>query len=193
MEQRVLEVTLVSAKGLKEVSHLGKVRAYAEAWVDPCAKQVTPVDKQGGTNPSWNHTLPFTIPETSFHHPSALLTIHILHKSHLPGCDSFIGSASVPLHQLLDSSKSLLSCDVFTASSCIQGSICLCICLGEKHLVDPSTHQEPVMAYPAYPDQVSGKPIFQRYPNSWSYLPKGYPSMPYYPPPGVNLPLLPHQ
>lgn len=188
MEQRVLEVSLVSAEGLKDVSHLGKVRAYAEAWVDPCAKQVSSLDKQGGTHPTWNHTFSFTLPSSSFHHPSARLTIQILHRTHLAGCNSFIGSSIVSLRDFLTSSKTLLSYPVMHSPVHQHGFVHIRVRLGDKYVADQGTHT-PVMAYPAYPESIpKGPPQFPRYPNSRSYLPRGYPAVPYYPPPSITVP-----
>lgn len=197
MEQRTLEVTLISAEGLKDVNRLGKVRTFAVAWVDPSARQSTGVDKEGGTNPAWNETLSFTVPEASFHHPSARLTVEINHKGNLCG-NTVLGTAHVPLAELLNdtytnrnSGKTLFSYQVRRPSGRPQGSLNLSVRLGDKSVVDPSTRfagDEPVMAYPAYPELVSGPPQFPRYPNSSSYLPQGHPSMPYYPPPVVVQP-----
>ncbi|KAI5065925.1 hypothetical protein GOP47_0018549 [Adiantum capillus-veneris] len=142
MEQRAMQVTFISAHDLKDVSRLGKLRPYAEAWVDPCAKQATPLYSDGGTNPTWNHTLSFTIPEASFHHPSARLFIRILHKTHIPRGAAFIGSVSIPLHQLLQTPNSPVSYALLDASeSCGQGSIQLRIHLGDKHFLEPSVQQ----------------------------------------------------
>ncbi|MCO5586551.1 hypothetical protein L7F22_040492 [Adiantum nelumboides] len=195
MEQRVMEVTFISAHNLKDVSRFGKLRAYAEAWVDPCSKQTTPLHKDGATNPTWDHTLSFTVPEASFHHPSAHLFVRILHKARIPHVAVLIGSVSIRLHQLLNAPKSPVSYEISDASGCFcQGLVRLRIHLGDKQFVDPAVNQgmsSPVMAYPAFPERISdGSSLFPSYPNSSRKLPRGHPAVPYLPPIGAELPLL---
>ncbi|KAK3194041.1 hypothetical protein Dsin_025351 [Dipteronia sinensis] len=66
MAQRSLEITIISAKGLKKVKHLSKMDVYATASIsgDHRTEQKTPVNKDGGTSPKWNHPMKFKIDET---------------------------------------------------------------------------------------------------------------------------------
>ncbi|XVF59718.1 hypothetical protein PTKIN_Ptkin07bG0298200 [Pterospermum kingtungense] len=60
----VLEITLISAQGLKELSaakHGRSMQTYAVAWVDPSIKLRTCVARVGGGNPSWNDKLLFKV------------------------------------------------------------------------------------------------------------------------------------
>ncbi|KAH7295097.1 hypothetical protein KP509_27G032200 [Ceratopteris richardii] len=197
MEQRKLEVTLISAQDLKNVSHLGRLRPYAQAWIDPSEKQTSPVlHLQGDEIAIWNHTFLFTVPEMSFQHLSAILTFRILHRSHIPKANaSVIGSLSLPLHRILrEGPCPLAAYQLPSSSGLIQGVVSLRIIVGERYLKDPSIEggeSLPVMAYPAFPDKVSKHPPrFPCYPHSSRPLKRGIPAMPYLPPPGVELPLL---
>lgn len=63
MEVRPLAITLLSANHLKDVGHLSKMDVYVEISISSKPKTVkrTPIDKDGGSHPSWNHTVTFRI------------------------------------------------------------------------------------------------------------------------------------
>ncbi|URD85475.1 C2 domain [Musa troglodytarum] len=67
MAYRTLEITLVSAKGLKDVNLFFKMAVYAMVSLSDNrrARQRTPPDREGGRNPSWNSTLHLTILPTA--------------------------------------------------------------------------------------------------------------------------------
>ncbi|MBA0820186.1 hypothetical protein Gohar_028408 [Gossypium harknessii] len=58
----VLEITLISAQGLKEPSgQLRRMQTYALAWIDPSLKLRTCIDRSGGGNPTWNDKFLFKV------------------------------------------------------------------------------------------------------------------------------------
>uniref|UniRef100_A0A0D3GUT3 C2 domain-containing protein n=1 Tax=Oryza barthii TaxID=65489 RepID=A0A0D3GUT3_9ORYZ len=67
MAYRVLEVTLHSARDLKNVNFISRMEVYAVATIsgDPLTRQCTPPDPYGGRHPAWNATLRFTVPPTA--------------------------------------------------------------------------------------------------------------------------------
>ncbi|KAD6453810.1 hypothetical protein E3N88_08516 [Mikania micrantha] len=68
MADRSLELTIISAKGLKKVNLVGKMDVYAVVYINGAVnqdqKQKTPVDKDGDSNPTWNYPMKFQINES---------------------------------------------------------------------------------------------------------------------------------
>ncbi|KAL9666346.1 hypothetical protein QQ045_000675 [Rhodiola kirilowii] len=66
MEQRTLGLTVISAKGLKDVKHLRSMHLYASVTISGGASKTTfkpPVDYEGGNDPVWNFSMKFMIDE----------------------------------------------------------------------------------------------------------------------------------
>ncbi|KAH7578380.1 hypothetical protein JRO89_XS01G0374700 [Xanthoceras sorbifolium] len=108
MAQRSLEITVVSAKGLKKVKHLSRMDVYVTASIsgDQPTEQKTPVDKDGGTSPKWNHSMKFKIDETLAQTNMHLFTIIFKIKCDrtLRG-DREIGEVHVAVKELLDNAS----------------------------------------------------------------------------------------
>jgi Ca2+-dependent lipid-binding protein len=106
MEQlvRKLEVTIISAQDLKDVSHYGKMTTFAVAWVHPSKKLATPVDSKNHVNPTWNTRIRLIVNEVVLQQQqqNVKLTVDIYNKSS-GGSDDLVGSCSVPLSQLKNS------------------------------------------------------------------------------------------
>ncbi|PKA59325.1 hypothetical protein AXF42_Ash001419 [Apostasia shenzhenica] len=104
MAYRTLELTLISAKDLKDVNVFSKMDVYAVASVagDLRTQQRTRTDRDGGKNPSWNAALRFPVPAD----PAAAghVVIHILLRSERTLGDRDVGEVHVPLKELLDGS-----------------------------------------------------------------------------------------
>ncbi|XP_062208521.1 uncharacterized protein LOC133910016 [Phragmites australis] len=106
--ERLLEVTLISAQGLKPPSGLRRrLQAYAVAWVDAGHKLQTRPDAAGGLDPAWHARLLFRVREAALADDScAAVTVEIYAAAagswHLGG-DSLVGSARFLLgdHRLL--------------------------------------------------------------------------------------------
>lgn len=99
MEYRSLDLTIISAKGLKNVNLFAKMKVFAMASLssDPRAKKRTPVDKEGGKNPTWTSSMEFSIPTSN---PSNLfLHIQLKCRCFLGHC--LVGDVHVPVKDLL--------------------------------------------------------------------------------------------
>ncbi|KAL5711558.1 hypothetical protein ACHQM5_021995 [Ranunculus cassubicifolius] len=61
MGKILVEICLISARGLRRSSSLWKLHWYAVGWVDPKNKYCTRVDTSGGTNPCWRTKFPVSL------------------------------------------------------------------------------------------------------------------------------------
>jgi hypothetical protein len=102
MAYRVLEVTLLSAKDLKNVNLIMRMEVYAVATIsgDPITRQCTPPDPYGGRNPTWNVTLRFNVPPTAEEAKGGCLHI-LLRAERTFGADRDVGEVIVPLPEVL--------------------------------------------------------------------------------------------
>ncbi len=101
---RKLEVMIISAQDLKDVSHYGKMTTFAVAWVHPSKKLATPVDSKNHVNPTWNTRIRLIVNEVALQQQqqNVKLTVDIYNKSS-GGSDDLVASCSVPLSQLKNS------------------------------------------------------------------------------------------
>ncbi|KAK9291302.1 hypothetical protein L1049_019247 [Liquidambar formosana] len=102
---RTLEITSISAKNLKDVHIFSKMGVYVVVKIanDPSPGQKTPLDKLGGTSPSWTCTrsIKFTINEDAAQRNR--LALHFQLKSNSTfGDDKDIGEVYVPVKDLLN-------------------------------------------------------------------------------------------
>ncbi|RCV28929.1 hypothetical protein SETIT_5G442200v2 [Setaria italica] len=97
MATRTLELTLISAKDLKEVNLLSKMEVYAVVSLsgDPRSRQRIQADRTGGRNPTWNATLRFTVPA------SGAGSLHVLLRAERALGDRDVGEVHIPLSELL--------------------------------------------------------------------------------------------
>lgn len=102
MEYRPLEITVVSADDLKDVNLMSKMDVYVAVTVsgDPRTQQRTPVHKDGGKSPRWNHRLSFPLSETAIRGSNLCLVFKIVSDRVLG--DKEVGQVSVPIRELLD-------------------------------------------------------------------------------------------
>ncbi|XP_025012730.1 protein SRC2 [Ricinus communis] len=106
MEQRTLEIKLISAKDLKDVNLFSKMDVYAVLSISgdsqqPKQKTKTPVDHDGGINPTWNFPAKFIIIETPAQQNRLNLDIKLRCERALG--DKDVGEVHVPIKELLDS------------------------------------------------------------------------------------------
>ncbi|KAJ0979846.1 hypothetical protein J5N97_015320 [Dioscorea zingiberensis] len=106
-----LEVTLISARDLKDVNLFSRLDVYAIVWLssDPRNRHRTAPDCEGRRNPNWNSTFRFTIPPLP---AAASATLHVLLRARRSLGDREVGEVHIPLRELLsspagDSSNSL--------------------------------------------------------------------------------------
>jgi hypothetical protein len=97
MATRTLELTLISAKDLKEVNLLSKMEVYAVVSLsgDPRLRQRVQPDRAGGRNLTWNATLRFTVPA------GGAGSLHVLLRAERALGDRDVGEVHIPLSELL--------------------------------------------------------------------------------------------
>jgi len=116
MQQRELEVTIISAQDLKNVSMFGKITPYAAAWVQPNIEVHTPIADKGGVNPTWNAPLTLIVDQRILKWPNAKLHIDIYNPGYFS--KKLVGSCSVPLSCLTEKDSNgadgeqFMSCEV---------------------------------------------------------------------------------
>jgi hypothetical protein len=93
-EQRELEVTIISAQDLKNVTTFGKQSPFAVVWIHPSRKMTTPVATRGGVNPSWNAVVKVLCEQRLIDQGNGVMTIEILNKGSISNTQ--IGSVTVP-------------------------------------------------------------------------------------------------
>ncbi|XP_020227733.1 protein SRC2 [Cajanus cajan] len=101
MEYRTLELILDSAKDLKDLNLFSKMDVYAVVSLSGHHKIKTPVDRNAGTNPTWNFPVKFTFSESLARQNRLSLEIN-LHCERTLAADKDIGQVHVPLRELLD-------------------------------------------------------------------------------------------
>lgn len=108
MEGRTFELILHKATGLPDVRELGRMKVYAKISIsgDSESELVTPVDREGETNPCWNSKIMYTLVEEAVQveERSAKLVIRLYCKRLLG--DRYVGEVNISLKRLFDYSKS---------------------------------------------------------------------------------------
>ncbi|MCO5605164.1 hypothetical protein L7F22_059344 [Adiantum nelumboides] len=100
-----VEITISSARDLKNVNWKhGDLCAYAVAWIEHGGaepiKMTTKVDASGDTSPSWGQK--FTLSATKEKLEDALLILEIYHDKAEDPEKAIVGSASLPLIEVVD-------------------------------------------------------------------------------------------
>jgi hypothetical protein len=190
MAQRPLELTLISAKDLKDVNLLSKMEVYAVASLsgDPRSRQRTQADRTGGRDPAWNATLRFTVPA------SGAGSLHVLLRAERALGDRDVGEVHVPLSELLSGARDGAAPAKFVAyqvrkinSGKAQGVLNFSYKLGEV-TQSSTTGYAPNSASAAFaqPPPPTAYPPASAYPPSPTYPPAGkadaYPPPTAYPP-----------
>jgi Ca2+-dependent lipid-binding protein len=98
-EQRELEVKIISAQDLKNVTTFGKQSPFAVVWIHPSGKMTTPVATRGGVNPSWNAVVKVLCEQRLIDQGNGVMTIEILNTGSISNTQ--IGSVTVPLSQAI--------------------------------------------------------------------------------------------
>ncbi|KAG9132794.1 hypothetical protein Leryth_014064 [Lithospermum erythrorhizon] len=170
MAQRALEVTVLSAKDINKVNLIGKMDVYIIISITGSKskqKVITPVDKDAGTNPTWNFQAEFVIDESAAQQSHHSIVFKVKCERALG--DKDIGEVHVPIRELLQSPEAI---DGFYA---------------------PPPHAEghpPPAQYHNVPPPQGGYP----HPPPPQYAGYGYPQQPAYggyphpPPPGYGYP-----
>ncbi|KAK2632010.1 hypothetical protein EUGRSUZ_L02128 [Eucalyptus grandis] len=167
MECRRLDVTVMSAKDLKDANVFGKMDPYVAVSLSGVAdkrqksKQRTPVHKDGGTSPRWGHPLSFTVDEAAARAGHLKLKFKIKAEKTLGG-DKDVGRVEVPVKELLeqgseggDGKPKVTSYSLRLPSGKTKGFLEFSYKFGERFTVaappPPAAKKadEPIMAYPA--------------------------------------------
>ncbi|PWA41925.1 C2 calcium-dependent membrane targeting [Artemisia annua] len=99
MECRHLELSLISAEGLKKSD-----KVYAVAYISETSGRFrTPEDKTGGSEPTWNHPMHFTIKEALGKQNRLTLVVKI--KGAGMFFDKNLGEVRVPIKELVEGIK----------------------------------------------------------------------------------------
>ncbi|KAJ4846296.1 hypothetical protein Tsubulata_042179 [Turnera subulata] len=189
MESRPFEVTLISAKDLKDVNLFTKMDVYATVTIkgDPHKKQKqkTPVHRDSGPNPRWNYTMKFTLDEDSLQKDR--LTLKIKVKSDRSLGDRPIGHVRVPLKELLevkDKEQKQVSYSVRLPSGKNKGTVVFTFKFGDVYSAPlpekAKKVEEPVTAYPAAAAAPAGYPGVAGSSGAAYPAPGGYPPQPAY-------------
>ncbi|CDY62707.1 BnaC01g41920D [Brassica napus] len=105
IENPTLELKVVSASGLSHVDATDEMDVYAVVSINDDKKQAakTPIDYDGGPNPTWNHTIKLTVNEEAAR--EGLLTLKVeLFSYWLKGKDDlYLGDVDISVHELFDS------------------------------------------------------------------------------------------
>ncbi|GAV85839.1 C2 domain-containing protein [Cephalotus follicularis] len=211
MEQRTIEIDLISAADLKNVNLISKMDVYTVVYLsgDPSSKQKakTTVDREGGNNPTWNFPMKFTIDE-SLAQQNCLTLVFKLKCERSLG-DKDVGEVNVPVKELLDPipmQTQFVSYQVRKPSGRPKGVLNFSFKVGDKVVVNldkgvgaaypapvvgPSTVQYGGPSGPYPPPPVAAGYGYSTPPPAYEYAPPppvmaGYEYQP--PPPGYEYP-----
>ncbi|CAM8991711.1 unnamed protein product [Rhodiola kirilowii] len=109
-DQRVLEINVAYAQGLKDVNLFTKMDVYVTVSIvggnnNSNIKQKTNVDRDSGTHPTWNFPMRFTVDALQGRRSSLVFKL----KCEGSLADTDIGEVCVPIKDLLNSSS--VSCE----------------------------------------------------------------------------------
>ncbi|KAK9136929.1 hypothetical protein Sjap_007523 [Stephania japonica] len=206
-QYRMLDVTVISAKDLKDAGIFGKMDVYVAICIagDPRTKQRTPVHKDGGRSPAWNHTMKFAISEGLANQGRLILEFQIRCERALG--DKTLGEVHVPVKELLDNpsaaaNANFVSYQVRTPSGKPKGVLNFSFKFGELPAGAPPPPEktpsqaayraaDPITAYPAAASAGTSAPypppgMAAPYPAAAPYPPPGYPPAGYGQPPAAG-------
>ncbi|KAI3821958.1 hypothetical protein L1987_09536 [Smallanthus sonchifolius] len=189
MEYRTLNLTLVSAQGLKKTSFMGNMDVYAVASISGTVgkgqKFRTCVHKNGGSDPTWNFPMKFVIDEAAGLQNRLTLVVKIKAACMFGGWN--LGEVHVPVKELLegvkDEGKAMqsVSYQVRRPSRKPKGVLSFKYEVGEKVI---GKTEEPVTAYPARGVGVGSSSGYPAGGYGYGY-PYQQPGYGYYPPPSA--------
>lgn len=80
MEGRKLVITLVSAEGLPDVRSFGQTKVYAAVSLNEESQttKYSDVDMAGGTNPTWDFRVEYTLVESSIDQPGVNVVVKLM-------------------------------------------------------------------------------------------------------------------
>lgn len=189
MEYRPVNITVISADGLKNVNMFSKMDLFVVVSIEGYSQsnKKTFVDKDCGSHPKWNHRMEIIVDEPYLTKPGLSLLFQIKADSTI-GRNKEVGSVRIPLDDLYSNNPSgdkVAEYQVRTSSGKPKGSLKISYSFGEKFTQqrpEAKKHSEDVMmAYPAPPgagpshqqQPYPGMGHHQQYPPTSGY--PGYP------------------
>ncbi|GAB4843591.1 hypothetical protein Ancab_013555 [Ancistrocladus abbreviatus] len=175
MESLTLELNVISANDLNKVSVFSAMELYVvvslhdtSATAAAASKQKTPIDKEGGRNPYWNHSMKFTIDNLAAKRDILMFIFQILCRRNV-GPDKLIGEVHVPVKDLLSAAAKtkatqFVSYQVSKPSGKPKGVLNLSFELGERNLPDEPVTAFPTVATNAVPGPSTIYPPTDQYP-----------------------------
>ncbi|KAL9251794.1 hypothetical protein AKJ16_DCAP04708 [Drosera capensis] len=157
-----LQLTITSAKDLKNVNwRHGPLRPYVVVWVDPSTKLTTRVDEEGNTSPRWDQTImvPLETPPSE-----STLYIDIVHADAAEDTKPLVGSAQIPLGDILNRLRGPLELELHRPSGRPQGTINVEVDIrpSQYYPVQPGYAQRdygvPAYGQPGYGEPAYGQP-----------------------------------
>ncbi|GMI75918.1 hypothetical protein like AT4G01200 [Hibiscus trionum] len=102
----ILELTLISAQGLKKTSKFRRMKTYALAWIDSTVKVRTGIDRVGGVNPTWNDKFLFRVSPAFLYSETSGISIEIFADGIFR--DTLVGTVRLLVCNLLRTGSSLI-------------------------------------------------------------------------------------
>ncbi|XP_059654419.1 protein SRC2-like [Cornus florida] len=105
MEYRVLDITIISAEGLKNVNTFSHMDVYLVASISGdrnTERRTLTSDRGGGSSPEWNNRMKFSVAEADLATPTEHFVRFDLRSKRFVLGDRDIGYVSVRLHELLE-------------------------------------------------------------------------------------------
>eukprot|EP00252_Welwitschia_mirabilis_P003297 TRINITY_DN1338_c0_g1_i1.p1 TRINITY_DN1338_c0_g1~~TRINITY_DN1338_c0_g1_i1.p1 ORF type:complete len:295 (-),score=28.08 TRINITY_DN1338_c0_g1_i1:257-1141(-) len=205
METRQVEITVISARGLKKSNLFSKMKAYAVVTLRGAlgdGRQRTAIDKENTTDPNWNHLLKFIVNESDLQQGRLFLDVVIFSEGTLG--DKEVAQVTIPLKDFASKpgTAEFASYQLRKPSGKPKGTLNVSIKISEKNdsaqnqgfpaiagasaskgestAADASSKDQPATAYPAYGGASASKDQpATAYP---AYPPNGYPAYNGYPP-----------
>ncbi|XP_077251872.1 protein SRC2 homolog [Tasmannia lanceolata] len=123
-----LELTIISAEGLKGMRFLGKMKTWAVAWIEPRLKKSTKTLKDSGTNPTWNQTLSFPLSPQTLQNPNSCITLQVLSSSSpILSHTKVVGSAIMALPGIGSGTTETVTLQLWRPSGRALGLIKVCV------------------------------------------------------------------
>ena len=98
-------LNIISAQDLIKTRFVGKVHAYAIAWIQTHTRITTHVDMEGDINPTWNTTMTFLVDKHLLHDErSTIISIQIFNNGRMK--DTLLGTIGIVLSNIYDRGKS---------------------------------------------------------------------------------------
>ncbi|KAJ9554689.1 hypothetical protein OSB04_009303 [Centaurea solstitialis] len=155
MECRTLDLTLISAKDLKDISlfAFGKMDVYAVVSISGTVRKLrTPLNKCGGPNPTWNSPMRFMVYVGGAMDKCLVIKIKAIGMF----TNWKLGQVKVPIKELMESVKSDDGSPMHVVSyrlrrpsgKTTKGEVCCSYKFGEKFMFNGLNHPPPYVGYP---------------------------------------------